>query len=159
MRLKRKKMKGRNCLPNIEDQWQDPGFRWGFPSDSKSSPSRQFFAPLIFTLIVTVTSHSLPILPAVLQDQSLIDCARKSKTICYSLCSYTYRWDKYILDTFISPIVWNMCENLPYASVYFIELHNEQECYWPTIYRAGAAVVSTITSFKLCSGRTSVSRE
>ena len=47
---------------------------------------------------------------------------------------------------FISPIVWNMCENLPYESVYFKELHNEQECYWPTIYRAGAAVVSTITS-------------
>ena len=48
---------------------------------------------------------------------------------------------------FISPIVWNMCENRPYESVYFKELHNEQECYWPTIYRAGAAVVSTITSF------------
>ena len=47
---------------------------------------------------------------------------------------------------FISPIVWNMCENLPYESVYFKELHNEQECYWPTICRAGAAVVSTITS-------------
>ena len=47
---------------------------------------------------------------------------------------------------FISPIVWNMCENLPYESVYFKELHNKQECYWPTIYRAGAVVVSTITS-------------
>ena len=33
-------------------------------------------------------------------------------------------------------------------SVYiFKELHNEQESYWPTIYRAGAAVVSAITSF------------
>ena len=31
-------------------------------------------------------------------------------------------------------------------SVYFKELHNEQEYYSPTIYRAGAAVVSTITS-------------
>ena len=40
-----------------------------------------------------------------------------------------------------------MCENLPYESVHFKELHNEQECYWPTIYWAGAAVVSTITSF------------
>ena len=50
---------------------------------------------------------------------------------------------------FISPIVWNMCENLPYESVYFKELHNEQECYWPTIYRAGAAVVSTITSIRI----------
>ena len=47
---------------------------------------------------------------------------------------------------FISPVVWNMCENLPHESVYFKELHNQQECYWLTIYRAGAAVVSTITS-------------
>ena len=47
---------------------------------------------------------------------------------------------------FISPIVWNMCEHLHYESVYFKELHNEQEYFWPTIYRAGAAVVSTITS-------------
>ena len=51
---------------------------------------------------------------------------------------------------FISPIVWNMCENLHYESVYFEELHNDQEYYWPgywpTIYRAGAVVVSTITS-------------
>ena len=30
-------------------------------------------------------------------------------------------------------------------SVYFKELHNEQEYYSPTIYRAGAAVVSTNT--------------
>ena len=48
---------------------------------------------------------------------------------------------------FISPIVWNMCENLHYGSVYFKELHNDKEYYWPTIYRAGAAVVSIITSF------------
>ena len=27
-------------------------------------------------------------------------------------------------------------------------VHNVQECYWPTIYRAGAAVVSTIISCK-----------
>ena len=47
---------------------------------------------------------------------------------------------------FILPIVWNMCENLHYESVYFKELHNEQEYYWPTIYRVGAAVVSTINS-------------
>ena len=26
----------------------------------------------------------------------------------------------------LSPIVWNMCENLRYESVYFKELHNEQ---------------------------------
>ena len=47
---------------------------------------------------------------------------------------------------FISPIVWNMCVNLHYESVYFKELHNEQKYNWPTIYRAGAAVVLTITS-------------
>ena len=28
---------------------------------------------------------------------------------------------------FISPIVWNMCENLHCESAYFKELHNEQE--------------------------------
>ena len=39
-----------------------------------------------------------------------------------------------------------MCENLRYESVYFKELHNDQECYWPTIYRAGAAVVWPITT-------------
>ena len=50
---------------------------------------------------------------------------------------------------FISPIVWNMCENLHYESVYFKKLHNQQEYYWPTIYRTGAAVVSTITSLVL----------
>ena len=47
---------------------------------------------------------------------------------------------------FISPIVWNMCEHLHYGSVYFKELHNEQDYYWPTIYKTGAAVMSTITS-------------
>ena len=46
----------------------------------------------------------------------------------------------------LSPVVWNMCENLHYKSVYFKELHNDQEYCWPTIYTAGAAVVSTITS-------------
>ena len=53
---------------------------------------------------------------------------------------------------FISPIVWNMCENLRYESVYFKELHNEQEYYRRTIYRTRAAVVSTITSVKLING-------
>ena len=51
-----------------------------------------------------------------------------------------------VFPLFISPIVWNMCENLHYESVYFKELRNKQEYYWPTIYRAGAAIVSTITS-------------
>ena len=49
---------------------------------------------------------------------------------------------------YISPIVWTMCENLNYESVYFKELHNKQEYYWATIYRAGADVVSIITSIK-----------
>ena len=51
-----------------------------------------------------------------------------------------------LLYFIISPIVWNMCENLHYESVYFKVLHNEQEYYWATMYRTGAAVVSTITS-------------
>ena len=29
----------------------------------------------------------------------------------------------------LSPIVWNMCENLHYESVYFKELYNDQEYY------------------------------
>ena len=41
--------------------------------------------------------------------------------------------------------IW-LCENLHYESVCFKELHNVQEYYWPTTYRAGGAVVSTITS-------------
>ena len=51
-----------------------------------------------------------------------------------------------LFPVFISPIVWNMCEHLNYESVYFKEVHNDQEYHRPTIYRAGAAVVSTITS-------------
>ena len=39
-----------------------------------------------------------------------------------------------------------MCANVHYESVYFKELHNDQEYCWLTIYPAGAAVVSTITS-------------
>ena len=34
---------------------------------------------------------------------------------------------------YISPVVWNMRENLHYESVYFKELHKEQELYWMTI--------------------------
>ena len=34
-----------------------------------------------------------------------------------------------LFPVFISPIVWNMCENLHYESVYFKELHKEQEYY------------------------------
>ena len=32
-----------------------------------------------------------------------------------------------VFPVFISPIVWNMCENLQYELVYFKELHNDQE--------------------------------
>ena len=39
-------------------------------------------------------------------------------------------------------------------SVYFKELHNEQEYHCPTIYGAGAAVVSTITSGMIITDRT-----
>ena len=52
-----------------------------------------------------------------------------------------------LFPVLISPIAWNTCEHLHNESVYFKELHNEQEYYWPTIYRAGAAVVSTITRY------------
>ena len=47
-----------------------------------------------------------------------------------------------------------MCENLHYESVYFKELHNQQEYCWPTIYRTGEAVVSTITSLRVMSALT-----
>ena len=39
-----------------------------------------------------------------------------------------------------------MCEHLLYESVYLKELHKEKN----TIYRAGAAVVSTITGYYYC---------
>ena len=35
-------------------------------------------------------------------------------------------WNR-TFPVFISTIVWNMCENLRYESVYFKELHNDQE--------------------------------
>ena len=48
---------------------------------------------------------------------------------------------------YLSQLLYGICVKiLNYESVYFKELHNQQEYYWPTIYRAGAAVVSTITS-------------
>ena len=43
---------------------------------------------------------------------------------------------------FISPVVWNMCENLHFESVYFKQLHNDQEYYWPTIYIARESVMA-----------------
>ena len=39
-------------------------------------------------------------------------------------------------------------KNPHYGSVYFKELHNDQDYYWPTIYIEGAAVVSTITDLQ-----------
>ena len=38
-------------------------------------------------------------------------------------------------------------ENRQYESVYFKELHKDQGYNWPTTYRAGAAVVSTINYY------------
>ena len=66
------------------------------------------------------------------------------------LCESTWisTWNL-AFPVFIAPFVWNMCENLHYESVYFKELHNDHEYYWPTTYRAGAAVGSTITSLIL----------
>ena len=51
---------------------------------------------------------------------------------------------------FISPMVWNKCVNLHFELKHFKELHNDQEYNCPTTYRAGAAVVSTITSSVFC---------
>ena len=49
--------------------------------------------------------------------------------------------------TYCIEYVWK--SSLWIGRVYFKELLNEQEYYWPTINRAGAAVVSTITSYKI----------
>ena len=46
---------------------------------------------------------------------------------------------------------WISACSLRYSIVYFKGLHNDQEYYWPTTHRAGATVVSTITSI-LCFG-------
>ena len=48
-----------------------------------------------------------------------------------------------LFPVFISPVVWNMCEHLHYESVYFKDYTGSKN----TIYRAGAAVVSTIFSY------------
>ena len=50
-------------------------------------------------------------------DQS---CVNRTETV-----HGTFR----LFAVFISPIVWNMCEHLHYESVYFKELHNEQEYF------------------------------
>ena len=54
--------------------------------------------------------------------------------------------------------MYGICVNIfIMKSVYFKELHNEQEYYCPTIYRAGAAVVSTITRSDILNNKVSVS--
>ena len=71
-----------------------------------------------------------------------INYSWNSRMFWSKLCKLTWNcaWNL-AFPVFILPIVWNMCENLPYESVYFKKLHNEQECYWPTIYRAGAVML------------------
>ena len=54
---------------------------------------------------------------------------------------------------YLSHLLYEICENRHYESVYFKELHNEQIYHGSTIYRAGAAVVSTITSYTCSQGR------
>ena len=54
--------------------------------------------------------------------------------------------------------MYGICVNIfIMKSVYFKELHNEQEYYCPTIYRAGAAVVSTITRSDILNNKVCVS--
>ena len=61
---------------------------------------------------------------------------------------------------YLSHLLYGICVNIIMKSVYFKELHNEQEYYCPTIYRAGAVVVSTITSGKpFCSAIVFVSQQ
>ena len=45
-----------------------------------------------------------------------------------------------------SHLLYRICVKIfDHELVYFKELHNDQEYYWPTIYRGGGAVLSTIT--------------
>ena len=46
-------------------------------------------------------------------------CVNRTETVHGTLIAF---------PVFISPIVWNMCENLHYDSVYFKAL-DDQECY------------------------------
>ena len=69
--------------------------------------------------------------------------ARRNGCFRRLLCDYDWKcaWNL-AFPVFISPIVWNMCENLHYESVYFKELHNEQEYYWLTIQSGGSCSVN-----------------
>ena len=73
-------------------------------------------------------------------DQSckieLKQSCREPCVSCFS-CVFTLTYQTYCME---------YRENLHCESVYFKELHNDQECYWPTISRAGAAVVLSITT-------------
>ena len=76
----------------------------------------------------------------------------KSRMFWSKLCKSNWiNASNLAFPVFISPIVRKMCENLHYELVYFKGLHNDQEyyMYWLTKYRAGAAVVLTITSYIL----------
>ena len=59
-------------------------------------------------------------------------------------CAWNLAFISCIYLTYCMEYMWTSSFN--YESLYFKELHKEQEYYWPTIYRAGASVVSTITS-------------
>ena len=47
-----------------------------------------------------------------------------------------------LFPVFISPIVWNMCEHLHDESVYFKELHKEQEYYLQSLQSGGSCSVN-----------------
>ena len=55
--------------------------------------------------------------------------------------------ERFLYLTYCMEYVWK--SSLWIGRVYFKELVNVQEYYWQTIYRAGAAIVSTTTSSKL----------
>ena len=72
-------------------------------------------------------------------DQS---CVNRTEAVHGTFRTLPFLFFHVFLLSPIRPIVWNMCENLHCGSVYFKGLHNDQEYYWPTISRAGAAVAS-----------------
>ena len=50
------------------------------------------------------------------------------------------------MEPYVSCFYLTYCMEYVWKSVYFKELHSDQEYYWPRIYKAGAAGVSIITS-------------
>ena len=85
----------------------------------------------------------------------LFDCrtrvwknSRKAKVWLKMLKLNKLRTWNLTFSAFTSPVECFICENLKYESVFQIkELHKHQGYNWPTTYRAGTAVVSTVTSF------------